>query len=81
MDCAALRHLLTFVLAFENDRWYARHVFRAAAGLLVPAGCVILVAAVAVSPGWQLGIYLAGLFVACMICHGELARARPSPGP
>jgi SAM-dependent methyltransferase len=25
----------------------------------------------------QLGMYLSGLFVACMFCHGELYRARP----
>ncbi len=72
-------YLLTFVLAFESERWYRRPVFAAAAGLFVPAGCAILVAAVAVSMGWQLGIYLAALFITCMICHGELARARPAP--
>lgn len=73
-------YLLTFVLAFDSDRWYHRTVFAVAAGLLVPACCAILAASVAVPPWWQLAIYLAGLFVACMICHGELARARPSPG-
>jgi spermidine synthase len=24
-------------------------------------------------------LYMAGLFVACMVCHGELARSRPDP--
>lgn len=72
-------YLLTFVLAFENDRWYHRTAFAVAAGLSIPACCAILAAAVAVPPWWQLVICLAGLFVACMICHGELARARPSP--
>jgi len=24
-------------------------------------------------------LYFAGLFVACMVCHGELARAKPAP--
>jgi hypothetical protein len=72
-------YLLTFVLAFESERWYQRTFFALAAGLFVPAGCVILVAAAALSTTWELGIYLGALFVTCMICHGELARARPSP--
>ena len=27
----------------------------------------------------QLGIYFAALFFTCMVCHGELARLKPSP--
>jgi hypothetical protein len=30
-------YLLTFVLAFESDRWYPRRLFAIAAGLLAPA--------------------------------------------
>jgi SAM-dependent methyltransferase len=26
---------------------------------------------------WQVGVFACGLFVACMVCHGELARRRP----
>ena len=29
----------------------------------------------------QLGMFLSGLFVACMFCHGELYRARPGGAP
>ena len=72
-------YLLTFVLTFESERWYRPPVFAIAVGLLVPAGCAILVAAIAMPVLWQLGIYLGTLFVTCMICHGELARARPAP--
>ena len=28
---------------------------------------------------WLIALYCAGLFVACMFCHGELAAMRPSP--
>ena len=27
----------------------------------------------------QIGVFCAGLFLACMFCHGELARLKPSP--
>lgn len=73
-------YLLTFVLVFESSRWYRRPLFAAAAGLFVPAGSVIPAAAAALPVRWQLAVYLAALFIACMICHGELARARPQPG-
>ncbi len=71
-------YLLTFVLTFENERWYRRPAFAIAAGILGPAGCAVMAAAIGVPPWWQLAVYLAALFVMCMVCHGELALARPS---
>ena len=73
-------YLLTFVLTFEGDRAYHRIGFAVAAGVLAPAGCVVQSAAIALSLGLQLVIFLAALFIVCMVCHGELARSRPSPG-
>jgi hypothetical protein len=72
-------YLLTFILAFDSDRLYNRALFAGAAGVLAPVGCVVQSASVALSPGTQLGLYLIVLFVACMVCQGELARSRPSP--
>jgi hypothetical protein len=72
-------YLLTFVLAFEQERWYQRGYFAVAIGIAAPAGCAILMAAAAMSLGSQLAAYLVVLFVTCMVCHGELARSRPSP--
>ncbi len=69
-------YLLTFILCFDHPRWYVRPLFFGAALLLVPA------------MAWQIAslelrsavpLYFAGLFVACMVCHGELARAKPAP--
>jgi len=69
-------YLLTFILCFDHPRWYVRGLFFGAALLLVPA------------MAWQIAslnlhaavpLYFAGLFVACMVCHGELARAKPAP--
>jgi len=69
-------YLVTFILCFDHPRWYVRPLFFSAALLLAPA------------MAWQIAslnlhsavpLYFAGLFVACMVCHGELARAKPAP--
>jgi len=72
-------YLLTFVLAFESDRWYPRLPFAIAAGILAPTACAIVNAGVGVSIWIQLGAYLATLFVMCMLCHGELRCSKPEP--
>jgi len=69
-------YLLTFILCFERPEWYRRDIFT-----LVLAAVVALLC-------WQsahgdrplhelIGLYCSGLFVACMVCHGELYRLRP----
>ncbi len=69
-------YLLTFVLAFDHPRWYRRPVFVALVALAVPAMAWLI-------PSLDLklaaAVFFAGLFVACMFCHGELARMRPDP--
>lgn len=69
-------YLVTFILAFDHPRWYLRRTTMAAAALLVPAMAWAI-------PSLDLDIaaplYLAGLFVSCMFCHGELARLKPDP--
>jgi hypothetical protein len=72
-------YLLTFILAFHNERWYRRGLFACTAGVFAPTACAVAGLGV-VLPVWGLlGIYLATLFLTCMVCHGELALARPSP--
>jgi SAM-dependent methyltransferase len=69
-------YLASFILAFDHPRWYVRPVFIGALVLLVPAMAYAI-------PSLELEVaaplFLAGLFVACMFCHGELARRRPEP--
>lgn len=73
-------YLLTFVLCFESDRWYRRTFF-------LPAGAALLLAcayglqdsAVGVNIKVAIPLYAGGLFVLCMVLHGELARLRPGP--
>jgi hypothetical protein len=72
-------YLLTFILSFENERFYHRAMFALVAGVLAPVGCAVQSAAVALSLGAQFALYMVTLFVACMVCNGELARSRPSP--
>jgi len=73
-------YLASFIIAFEGRNWYRPE-------LLWP-----LVLALLAGMAWlladtdyhfnlplQLGIFLPGLFVACLFCHGELYRMRPPP--
>ncbi len=72
-------YLVTFILCFESDRVYLRPVFWP---LLVPATAGILwllYENVDAPILYQIVGYSAGLFVACMVCHGELSRLKPHP--
>ena len=72
-------YLLTFIIAFAGDRWYPRGTMTALAGIAAPAACVASVLSITIPVWAQLAVQLAALFVMCMVCHGELALARPSP--
>jgi hypothetical protein len=71
-------YLMTFILAFESDRLYQRWVF---VPLLVPAlgAMTRFMWAATLNIVELLAIFAGGLFVTCMVCHGELARRRPAP--
>jgi hypothetical protein len=73
-------YLVTFILAFESDRIYQRWIF---VPLLGPAlgGMAYMIWAASgnlhirrLIPGFAIG-----LFICCMLCHGELARRKPAP--
>ena len=73
-------YLLTFTLCFDGDRWYRPAPFRAAALLAVLAMCGMLYDLNSVHRiALQATVFVVGLFVVCMFCHGELARSRPPP--
>src|SRR5882672_11355232 len=71
-------YLLSFILPFENDRWYSRSW---CLPVLVLA-LILLTSALALGPRvgilYGVGVYSAGLFVCCLFCHGELASRRPA---
>ena len=69
-------YLATFILCFDHPRWYRRNVFLLLAAVLLP-----LMAWYSDSLNLKLVVpmYLAGLFVCCMFCHGELTLLKPAP--
>jgi hypothetical protein len=79
-------YLVSFIVAFDHERWYRRRLF---AGLTVvlclTVGCLDPVrdALEAVHYDFtfvdSLVLHFAALFCLCMLCHGELVRSRPAP--
>ena len=73
-------YLATFMLAFESDKIYHRGVMFV---LLVPAFYYMSHDLYEDSGNLHIKIlipvFAIGLFLCCMLCHGELARRRPAP--
>ncbi|HLW80148.1 MAG TPA: hypothetical protein VKU44_11180, partial [Terriglobia bacterium] len=73
-------YLLSFILCFEGRGWYRRYLFLRLFAVAL-AGM-----AYALSPDYSnarlsllIPLFSAGLFICCMVCHGELARLKPPP--
>lgn len=73
-------YLASFILCFEGRGWYRRWIYLP----LLVAGFAGVTSTLAY--GWNhppikvmVPLYAGTLFVACMACHGELARAQPHP--
>jgi len=72
-------YLLSFTICFAGERCYSRLLSGAALFPLLAALCGLRSGSLML-PSWaQVAIYSAGLFVCCMICHGEVYRLRPQP--
>ena len=70
-------YLLSFVFTFSDGRWYQRQLY---AFLFILASLATLWALAqesSLNVVVQISIYSLLLFLACMICHGELYRLRP----
>jgi hypothetical protein len=72
-------YLLTFILAFESDRYYSRK-------LLLPITMLLILnlgdqnyTGSGASLAFALSYALLALFCCCLVCHGELARLKPQP--
>ena len=73
-------YLLTFILCFDSSRWYHRPTFRAMlAAALGAMGWTLADSDLTHQLPLQIGVFCAGLFLACMFCHGELSRLKPAP--
>jgi len=73
-------YLLSFILCFDSDRWYKRWLFARLGAIALPA----IAYAISDDGGISnlklaVGFFCVTLFVLFMVCHGELARRRPSP--
>ncbi len=74
-------YLLSFIIAFDHSRWYARPFVIPAAALSV--GMVIVLLNSSFGSGswsylWQIVVYCSALFFACLVCHGEIVRLKPT---
>src|SRR5262249_26047667 len=72
-------YLLSFVLCFERPRFYARAWLGPALFVCLSVTAWLLAGRVALSAPVQIGVYCLGLFVCCLVLHGELYRLRPGP--
>jgi len=70
-------YLLSFIICFDEPRWYSRAVFHPAFAIAIFLACLLLL-------GWgirsivlQVAAHSFVLFACCMVCHGELARSKP----
>lgn len=70
-------YLVTFIVSFDHAAWYLRGPFTALAALGVVVTWQLLDAGNSAPLKLQLAGHLATLFMACMVCHGELYRLRP----
>jgi hypothetical protein len=72
-------YLLTFILTFDGTGWYRRSVYVGPFFVLVAGMCFLLV-----DKNYQFdlviqtSVFCVGLFVVCMVCHGELVAAKPA---
>lgn len=72
-------YLLSFILCFENERFYSRAVFGPLLAAALGWAAYLLYRGYVVPVRTQVAGYSAALFAACMVCHGELARSKPRP--
>ncbi len=77
--CVLSLYLLSFILCFDSDRWYRRWLFTRLA-VVELAAMVYLMADSGNFSNLKVAVALfsSALFVFFMVCHGELARRRPS---
>ena len=74
-------YLLSFIISFDHERWYARRFWTAATVLALAAvvSCDYVRYTYPLGLKVELILNFAALFFTCMVCHGELARLKPRP--
>jgi hypothetical protein len=72
-------YLLSFILCFDSPRWYKRNLFMLLLVAALGAMAWAIARGVEAPLTLLIGIYSAGLFICCVVCHGELYRLKPNP--
>jgi hypothetical protein len=71
-------YLLSFIVCFDEPRWYSRAVFHPAFAVAIFLACLLLLGWGVRSIFLQIAAHSFVLFACCMVCHGELARSKPN---
>ena len=72
-------YLLSFVICFDSSRWYGRYPFALALVAVLGGLCWAMLNGSELALSRQVPVYCGGLFICCMVCHGELYRLKPDP--
>ena len=72
-------YLLSFIICFDSPRWYVRFPFALALVAALGGLCWALYNGSDLALYGQVALYCGGLFICCMVCHGELCRLKPDP--
>jgi spermidine synthase len=67
-------YLLSFIICFDSPRWYKRLPFGLALAVALGVTCWVLF-----QQNQAIDAFVIGLFICCMVCHGELYRLKPDP--
>ncbi len=71
-------YLITFIICFDRPNWYRREFWGVLFIISMSLGIYCLYNDRQFGMLRQVGVFLSVLFVASMVCHGELAKMRPS---
>jgi hypothetical protein len=72
-------YLVTFIICFDSPRWYSRFYWTLLLVAAIVFVCIALFEGADMAITRQVAIYSGALFVACMVCHGEVHRLKPHP--
>jgi hypothetical protein len=77
-------YLMTFIICFDHPKWFRPRAMSllTIVSLILAAGAAYpLLRAAGISSNYlyELAFAFSAMFMACMICHGQLVRLRPDP--
>jgi hypothetical protein len=72
-------YLLSFIIAFDNPKWYRRLPYLLALIIFSAAVCIVLFKAPYPPLVLQIAAFSCLLFIYSMVCHGEVYRLKPHP--